>query len=47
MNLLPDVSIVVMQQQADFMGVVPAKLLAKSKAAGIFPLAYKQEVHGH
>lgn len=47
MNLLPEVPVVVMQQQEDFLCVVPAKMLNKSKAAGIFPFAYKQAIHGH
>lgn len=48
MSLLPEVPVVVMQQQqAYFICVVPAKLLDKSKAAGMFPFAYKQAIHGH
>lgn len=36
------------QQQADFICVVPARLLANRKAAGIFPLLpFKHGIHGH
>lgn len=47
MKVPPEVPVAVMQQQADFICVVPAKRLDKSKAAGIFPFAYKQAIHGH
>ena len=46
-RLQPEEPLVVMQQQAYFICVVPAKLLDKSKAAGMFPFAYKQAIHGH